>query len=83
VLASGGARTIAEAATDRGRVAIVDPGSVSSTVTALAQAMTRFTEEFPRPRRPLLDVDAAREELLGLLREVAATTAPRGPAASG
>jgi glycosyltransferase involved in cell wall biosynthesis len=64
VLANGGARTIAAAATDRFRVALIEPGTVTTTVQRMAEAMTYFSRHADmHARGPLLDQTAARDTL--------------------
>jgi glycosyltransferase involved in cell wall biosynthesis len=65
VLAHGGALTVAAAATDPSRVALVEPGDVESTARRIGEAMTRFSRHPPRATGPLLDQAHA----LRLLRE--------------
>jgi glycosyltransferase involved in cell wall biosynthesis len=69
VLANGGARTIAAASTDPSRVALIEPGPVSSTAARMAEAMTRFARA-PRERREsTLDQAAARATLRAAFSE--------------
>jgi glycosyltransferase involved in cell wall biosynthesis len=75
VLGNGGARTIAESATDPSRVSIVEPGSVEETAGRMGEAMARFSRNPPLETSPLLDQDAARERLRVAV-EAALGTAP-------
>jgi glycosyltransferase involved in cell wall biosynthesis len=67
VLANGGAASIARAATDPECVSLVDPGSLSDTVAAMAEAIdsqTRRSQLVPREDRiPLIDQRAAVDQL--------------------
>lgn len=63
VLAHGGARTIAAAAVDPSRVALVSPGSVDETARRIAAGIARFTAAPPAASTPNLDQAAARRAL--------------------
>ena len=60
VLANGGARTVAAAATDPRRVRLVQPSGWRATAERLAAAMTEFSREPSMARGPILDQEAAR-----------------------
>ena len=68
VLANGGAATIARAATDPSRVALIQPGALSVTAHRLGAAMTQFVRVPELRRDPLLDQAAARLELRAAFR---------------
>ncbi|MGH9139052.1 MAG: glycosyltransferase [Acidimicrobiales bacterium] len=70
VLAHGGARTIAEAAVDPARVALVQPGSLDEAAARLAAALDRLLALPAAPRPPLLDVDTAVRRLEAAVRAV-------------
>ena len=72
VLAHGGAKAVAAAATDPGRVQLVEPSTVTETAARLARAMERFTEEPPVARTPLLDQPGAIRRLEEIYRRAAA-----------
>jgi glycosyltransferase involved in cell wall biosynthesis len=74
VLGNGGARTIAEAATDSSRVIIVEPGSVAETASRMGEAMARFSRNPPLETSPLLDQAAARERLRAAVEAALGTT---------
>jgi glycosyltransferase involved in cell wall biosynthesis len=59
VLANGGARTLAAMGTDATRVALIEPGGPKDTARRMGDAMTRFAENPPLSRAPLLDQAAA------------------------
>ena len=59
VLAHGGARTVAEAATDPDRVALIAPGTLDQVSQAMADAITRFVRQAPAGAGPLLRSDDA------------------------
>jgi glycosyltransferase involved in cell wall biosynthesis len=63
VLANGGARTIAEAATDASRVALIQPDTVEATARRIGEAMTRFSAAPSAKNGPILDQGKARREL--------------------
>lgn len=80
VLAHGGARTIAAAATDPSRVALIEPGTVALTARRMGDAMTRFSRRDPHAEAPLIDPVTARHALHRALAEAlesAATPRPR------
>jgi glycosyltransferase involved in cell wall biosynthesis len=82
VVAHGGARTIAEAATDRDRVIQISPGGVDRTVRALADAMSRLVLKPCLARDPLLDAQRGSAQLEEIASQVArhnwGTTPPPG-----
>jgi glycosyltransferase involved in cell wall biosynthesis len=55
VLAHGGAATVAAAATDPERVALIPPAGIEETARRIGDAMARFTRRRPTPTPPLLD----------------------------
>lgn len=59
VLANGGAKTLAEAATDPQRVALIPPGTVAATSRAIGAAMTRFCDNLNADPTPNLDTAQA------------------------
>jgi glycosyltransferase involved in cell wall biosynthesis len=59
VLAHGGARTVAQAATDPRRVALVEPGALDRVCSDIADAMTRFVRHPPAPSGSILSGEAA------------------------
>jgi glycosyltransferase involved in cell wall biosynthesis len=63
VLANGGARTVALAATDPSRVALIEPGRVDDVAERFAAAMVRFVRRTPEGTDPMLPVAAATETL--------------------
>ena len=69
VLANGGAATIAAAATDPERVALVPAQSFRATAVGLAAAMTRFTREPAEGRGPMLDQVGARAALRSVFEQ--------------
>jgi glycosyltransferase involved in cell wall biosynthesis len=72
VLANGGARTLAEAATIPERVALVEPGRVDETARRIGEAMTRFSRNPVQGNEPLLDQAAARRVLQDALERAVA-----------
>ncbi len=66
VLANGGARTVAEAATDRRRVELIEIGSMDACAKRLAAAMDRFVVDPPTSTTPLLDRRSAIGGLQGI-----------------
>jgi glycosyltransferase involved in cell wall biosynthesis len=63
VLASGGARTLAESATDSSRVILIEPGNASDTARRMGKAMTQLVREPVGNSHPLLDQETARHDL--------------------
>ncbi len=63
VIDHGGAGTIARAATDPARVALVSPSDVANTAARLADAMERHLDAPPVASLPLLDRSAAVAEM--------------------
>lgn len=63
VLANGGARTVALAASDPARVALVAPADAATTARDLADAMTRFSRSPATATTPMLDRGMAQEKL--------------------
>ncbi len=63
VLAHGGARTIAGASLDHGRVALVQPQSMEVTARHLGDAMGRLTRTASEPTGCLLDREGSRQLL--------------------
>jgi glycosyltransferase involved in cell wall biosynthesis len=63
VLANGGARTIARAATDATRVVLLEPKSAKAVSRQLGEAMTCFSKA-PPEGGPLLDTHGARRAFL-------------------
>ncbi|HUT57815.1 MAG TPA: glycosyltransferase [Phycisphaerae bacterium] len=59
VLANGGARTLAEAATDPDRVLLVEPSGVAETTRRIGKAMTQFSRIAPSSKSPMLNQKAA------------------------
>lgn len=79
VLGNGGARTLAEAATDASRVAIVEPASPGVTARRLAKAMMRMDATDRSPRVPLLDQAAAIAQLRDVFVEAAGRSGASHP----
>lgn len=75
-LAHGGVRTIAASVLDPERITLVEPGPVDLTARRLGAAMTRALRQPSSTDGPLLDVAAARAQLLALLRRTALAPAP-------
>jgi glycosyltransferase involved in cell wall biosynthesis len=76
VLANGGARTVASAATDSARVALIEPGRVDDVAERFAAAMVRFVRRTPDATDPMLPVATATETLRSVfLRAVSASGA--------
>jgi hypothetical protein len=69
VLANGGARTIAAAATDFHRVALIEP-AVGDPAKQMGEAMTRFSRTPPSATSPLIDTSAARSALRAAFGQV-------------
>ena len=69
VLANGGARTIAEAATDPKRVILVPPRSVSQTAQDIAMAMTDFSRNMTMATDPTIDQRQAQNFLHDRLKD--------------
>jgi len=65
VLANGGAKTIAESATNPERVALILPGTVAATSRAVGAAMTRFCDNLNADPTPNLDAAQAIRQLHG------------------
>jgi hypothetical protein len=63
VLAHGGAETIAAAASDPARVALIPPGSVDDTARRMGEAMGRFAGAQWSSTNPLLESDRWQEQL--------------------
>jgi glycosyltransferase involved in cell wall biosynthesis len=77
VLANGGARTIAESATDPARVVLVEPGSVADTARRMGEAMTRMSRSPSSSTGPLLDQEAAKRTLKQAFERALVTSAGR------
>ena len=78
VLANGGARTIAASATDRSRVALIEPGTVTTTAQRMAEAMTYFSRHAPgHAHGSLLDQPAAYRTLRTVFEDAVAAHASR------
>lgn len=77
VLANGGARTIAAAATDPSRVALIEPGSVAATARRMGDAMTYFSRQRAGAGGPLIDQAAARAALRAAFEQALATSPAR------
>ncbi len=80
VLANGGARTIAAAALDPSRVALIEPEGVAQTARRIGEAMTRFARRLPARTGPLLDQAPARRLLHDILAAGMARSPGVGPA---
>jgi glycosyltransferase involved in cell wall biosynthesis len=63
VLGNGGARTLAAAATDPRRVALIEPGGPNDTARRMGEAMMRFSRNPSVASSPLLDRTAAEQVL--------------------
>lgn len=79
VLAHGGARTIAESASDPSRVQLVEPGTIDDTTRRLAEAMTRSATMNLDTRGPTLDQPAARRKLRDAFDQVIAAGRTASP----
>jgi glycosyltransferase involved in cell wall biosynthesis len=81
VLAHGGARMVAEAATDPERVALIAPASVDTTVRSLGNAMSRYVLYPSAQHGALLDTQRAARQLqtiaTGMLATRSSYIAPR------
>ncbi len=75
VLGNGGAETIARSSVDRERVSVVDPAGLHETIAGVARAIEHQIDAgrstANRPRTPLIDQEAAVEELSSLVTETA------------
>jgi glycosyltransferase involved in cell wall biosynthesis len=86
VIGNGGPLALAEAATDRTRVQVIEPGDVETTERNLADAIDRAMVNAPVERTPMLDVDASIERLRQLFvlaiesRDVGSFPDTEGPA---
>jgi hypothetical protein len=80
VLANGGAETIAAAATDRDRVALIPPGSIEATARRIGEAMDRFSRAEGTSNTPLLDQDRWKAQLRHVFEQaLAGATGPDEP----
>lgn len=68
VFANGGAKTVAEAAIDSGRVRLVSPGSRESIAEGFGAAMTHFHKASGLPNTPNLDTASAHRKLEAAIR---------------
>jgi hypothetical protein len=76
VLAHGGAQTVAAAATDPERVALIPPGSVDATARRIGEAMGRFQNARWASNGPLLDHDHWGQQLRSAFEEAMAGATP-------
>lgn len=76
VLANGGAATIARAATDPARVALIEPADVDTTARRIGAAMARFSRQPQNSTEPLLDRAAAVRQLREAFDEALASAGP-------
>lgn len=88
VLAHGGAKTIAAAALDARRVALIAPAAADQVARGIGQAMTRFCDAPPPGRGPNLDPEYYRQAIGGACREAlgihtGSDSRPAGPRSGG
>jgi glycosyltransferase involved in cell wall biosynthesis len=79
VLANGGALSIAQAATDPARVALIEPADVETTARRIGAAMTRFSQRPAEASDPLLDRAAAVCQLRDAFDEALASSGTASP----
>ena len=72
VLDHGGAGTVARAAVDQARVALVPPGTVDTTARRIGEAMGRFTQDCHTSGTPLIDHPHWERELREAVRRALA-----------
>jgi glycosyltransferase involved in cell wall biosynthesis len=75
VLANGGAHTLAAAATDPSRVALIMPGAMDDTARRIGEAMTMFSANPSTRTDSMLDQGRARQILQAAFAEALAKTA--------
>lgn len=79
VLGHGGARLLAESATDQERIRIVDPTSYDEVLDGIADGMTHFTRNLSRRHGGYLDQEATKQALQDAVRSaMVGRTAPTG-----
>ena len=79
VLDHGGAGTVARAAVDKERVALVAPDTVGATARRIGEAMGRFTGATQPSAAPLIDHDRWRQELQEAFRSALRVVDERPP----